>query len=117
MTQNDARKAEHDWFSKIALLITLAICSIGFFTSGCGSKVGSLSDTITSDPCLAAGIEPWEEQEIMDAAWYDANVLYASYSDEYQSVVNSCWNNSVSAYQATNCIDCAIPLVDYVYAQ
>ena len=87
------------------------VCGFILFVASCGS--GTTTST-TNDPCLAAGIDPGEEREIMDGATRDS--LYFSYDDERQSVIDACWNGSVSTYQADNCVACVVPLVDYVYA-
>jgi len=101
-----------------ALALAVGFIALAMLAVGCGSGVdSSLSSSVTSDPCLAAGITLGEAQAIMDAAWYDANVLYTSYYSERQTAIDACWNSSVSTYQANNCVACVVPLVDYVYAQ
>ena len=69
MTQN-AETTEKDWFSKTTLIIALVVCIIIFFTSGCNSGVGSQSIVVNQDPCASAGIDPWEEQTIMNATMF-----------------------------------------------
>ena len=113
MTQN-AETTGKDWFPKTALIIALVLCIIIFFTSGCNSGVGSQSIVVNQDPCTRAGIDPWEEQTIMNAAIDDS--AYFSYNEARQAGIDACWNNSVSVYQADNCAACVVLLVNTVYS-
>mgnify|MGYP001607201391 FL=1 len=93
-------------------ILFLTIVATLAFTHGCSSGVTTFS---TPDPCLAAGIDPTEQQGIMDGMTRDS--LYFSYGEERQSAIDACWTGSVSSYQADNCVACVIPLINFVYSR
>lgn len=98
-------------------LLACLIFFIAFALSvnGCGSGIdSSLSSSIIPDPCLAAGFDPVEQQALMDTVARDS--YYISYDDERQTAIDACWNSSVSAYQADNCVACVVPLINFVYS-
>jgi hypothetical protein len=121
VTQN-ARTTESGWFSKVALIITLIICGVGLFTSGCSSGVGQSSNSNQSkidNVYEICGRLPYADDYSIDLlirVTREARDLGAGDLEALSAITDSCDQSCVEpTCHIADCNECGIATVDLVY--